>query len=50
MKEQKNLYAPPRLTITTFEAADIMELSEGGDGNEGSWMPVNNALDIFDVT
>ena len=47
MKETKPKYEQPRLTITTFEAADIMELSEGGDGNEGSWMPVNDPLAIF---
>ena len=49
MKETKPKYEKPRLTITTFEAADIMELSEGGDGNEGSWMPVNSPLNIFDL-
>ena len=47
MKETKMTYTPPDLQIFAFETADIMDLSEGGDGNEGSWMPVNDPFDIF---
>ena len=47
MKEMKMSYTTPEMKIYAFDAADIMDLSEGGDGNEGSWMPVNDPFDIF---
>ena len=46
---REKLYTPPDLSLLVFETADIMELSEGSDENEGDWRPTGKALNIFDV-
>ncbi|MBQ8351711.1 MAG: hypothetical protein IJY20_06685 [Clostridia bacterium] len=52
MKEtDKTTYSPPHLTMTEFEAADVVMISPGSDDNESLWRPTGNSLrlDIFDM-
>ena len=50
-KREKATYTTPCLTATTFDVADVLLLTQGGDDNEGGWEAtmLSLKLDIFNL-
>ena len=47
----KTTYTHPHLSVTEFEAADVVMLSYGSDDNQGTWQPASekNNLPVDDL-